>query len=265
MISPRYHKIADSLELILLGTGTCVPTGRRGPSAYAILHDDQVILLEMGGGCLEKLARAGVSYLQVDTVILSHFHVDHTSELPLFLFANNYGETAPRDRDLTILGPPGLDDFLGRLENLYRWVAPKEYKINLLQGEGTFSLPGNIGVKTITAEHDRGNALSIRLETPGKSLTYSGDTGYHEGIVSLAKETDLLLIECSHSEGREDKVEGHLTPLSSARIAKKSRAKKTVLTHLYPEAEKSDPLLSFRRHAPHADVHLGEDYMRFTL
>lgn len=260
--APPYN---EPFELIVLGSGTCVPTGDRGPSAYAVRRGERVLLIDMGAGCLEKLARCGISYRNIDGVILSHYHVDHTSELPLLLFANNYSPGYARATSLRIVGPEGLDTFLRDLERLYRWVKPLNYEIIPIEGRTpSATFLGDVVLRSCQAAHGDGRALSVRLDVGGVSITFSGDTGYAPDLVALARDTDLLIIECSYPAGRESEAEGHLTPRTAARIASECRAKKVVLTHLYPEAFHSDPASQFREQAE-ADVIVAHDLLRITL
>lgn len=255
----------DPLELIVLGSGTCVPTGYRGPSSYAVCRGERALLIDMGAGCLEKLARCGISYRNIDGVILSHYHVDHTSELPLLLFANNYSPGYARATSLRIVGPAGLNTFLRDLERLYRWVKPLNYEIIPIEGRTpSATFLGDVKLRSCPAAHGDGRALSVRLDAGAVSITFSGDTGYSADLVALARDTDLLIIECSYPAGRESEAEGHLTPKTAARIAAECMAKKVILTHLYPEAFHSDPKSQFLEQAQ-ADVTVAHDFLRITL
>lgn len=253
-----------SLEIIVLGSGTCVPTGSRGPASYAVTKGGRVLLIDMGAGCLEKLARCGISFKNIDGVILSHYHVDHTSELPLLLFANNFTPGFIRTEPLTIIGPDGLGDFLEHLEALYRWVKPLRYEIFPLSGKTpTANLLGGVTLTTCPAEHGDGRALSVRLDAGSVSVTYSGDTGYNSALVELARDTDVLIIECSYPAGSENDAGGHLTPYTAARIAAECNAGKVILTHLYPEAYHDDPKARFLERADN-EVIVAHDFLRIT-
>ncbi len=252
-------------EFIVLGSGTCVPTGSRGPASYVFRKGSQALLIDMGAGCLEKLAKCGISYRDIGGVILSHFHVDHTSELPLLLFANNYTPGHARTAPLKILGPEGLEAFLENLEILYPWVKPLHYEIVTVSGTSPSStFPGSVAVTSCPAAHGDGRALSVRLDTGFVSITYSGDTGYNRDLVALAAKTDLLIVECSFPAGSESEVEGHLTPHLAAKIASRCGAGKVILSHLYPEAFNPDPVASFLEISS-AEVIVAHDLLRLTL
>ncbi len=191
--------------------------------------------------------------------------MDHTSELPLLLFANNYSPGFTRAAPLKIMGPRGLGTFMKQMERLYPWIRPKEYEIELVEETAPeMTVLHGLRVTSCRAEHGEGNALSVRLDgTPG-SVTFSGDTGYSRQLIRLGKDTDILFIECSFSGEHDLEVKGHLTPRLAARIASECNAKKVVLTHLYPEALQSDPVARFLEVAD-MDVTVAHDLLRFTL
>jgi len=91
----------------------------------------------------------------------------------------------------------------------------------------------NFRISTQPVKHTP-HSLAYRVDTPqGRSFVYSGDTGFCDEVIHLARDTDLLILECSSPVGQE--LEGHLTPSLAGRIARQSGAKKLVLLHFYPE------------------------------
>jgi len=82
-------------------------------------------------------------------------------------------------------------------------------------------------------------SLAYRLEDlQGRSMVYSGDTGFSEEVIELARGTDLLILECSFPDRLE--LDGHLTPSSAGRMASLAGAKRLILTHFYPECLGTD-------------------------
>jgi len=71
-------------------------------------------------------------------------------------------------------------------------------------------------------------------------LAYSGDTDYCSGVVELASEADLLILECSFPN--EHQVTSHLTPSLAGQIAAELGCRRLVLTHLYPICDDYDIL-----------------------
>lgn len=65
-----------------------------------------------------------------------------------------------------------------------------------------------------------------------KSIVYSGDTDFNTEIIELARDADVLILECSFPA--RNKIAGHLTPKEAAEIAKQSNCRQLILTHFYP-------------------------------
>ncbi|MEK6869405.1 MAG: MBL fold metallo-hydrolase, partial [Nanoarchaeota archaeon] len=119
----------------------------------------------------------------------------------------------------------------------------------------------DIIVKSIKSKHTNAS-VSYRIEYNNKSIVYSGDTDYSNEIIKLSKNADLLILECSHLDGR--KAKGHLTPSLCGKIATKANVKKLVLTHFYPEADKADIKKQCRK-AFGGNIVLARDFMSIGI
>jgi ribonuclease BN (tRNA processing enzyme) len=107
------------------------------------------------------------------------------------------------------------------------------------------------------------NSLAYRVEGPsGKSFVYSGDTGFCDEIVDLARGSDLLILECSFPD--EEEVEGHLTLSLAGRIASLAQAKRLLLNHFYPDVLTEDIAGECRRTYT-GELILGRDLLHVTL
>ncbi|MCH8029702.1 MAG: ribonuclease Z [Candidatus Dadabacteria bacterium] len=248
------------MKLIILGSGTCIPHPTRCSSGYALLLPGSKLLLDCGAGSTWKLERAGIDYLDIDHIFITHFHPDHTADLIPFLFATRYTDRPQRTKPLTVWGPRGMEKLFSAFKQAYDgWIEPEGLEVREI-GEGKREFT-DFKIETSNTAHTE-NSLAYRVESEAKSLVYTGDTDYAEEVVGLARNADLLLIECSHPE--ELKMKGHLSPLEVARIANESKAKKVLLTHIYPAAEKGDVLSAVQKMVS-VEVELAEDLMEVEI
>jgi ribonuclease Z len=68
--------MADDLTLTFLGTSAAVPTAQRGLSSTLVSQRGSRLLIDCGEGTQRQLARyAGL--IEVDAVLLTHWHADH--------------------------------------------------------------------------------------------------------------------------------------------------------------------------------------------
>jgi ribonuclease BN (tRNA processing enzyme) len=223
------------MELTVVGSGTAAVTAERGPSAYVLRAGPETILLDGGTGTLQRCLRAGISYQEVDRVFYTHLHPDHTIELVPFLFATRHTPGFTRTSPLYFYGPGGFKDFFYAYVNLFSSsLIEVDYQIHIQEFAETSVAVGDIAVTTRFMRHSE-NAIGYRFENAGKCLVYSGDTDYCEGILELASDADVLILDCSFPDS--GKVAGHLTPSEAARIASQAGVAKLVLSHLYPPVD----------------------------
>ncbi len=252
----------DGMELIILGSGTCVPSLTRGSPASVIRISDQILLIDSGSGTLERLLRVGITIHDVDVILYTHTHPDHVADLVPFLFASKY-DWAPRDRDLTIIGGKGFSTFFDALIKTYgKWIQSELFSTHLRESEeDTHHFPGfRILTKPMTHLPE---SIAYRVETEdGRAVVLSGDTDYNPNLVKLAADTDILVLESAFPD--EERVKGHLSPSVAGRIASESRCKKLVLTHLYPICDTID-LKSQCASTYKGPLVIAQDLMRFQL
>jgi ribonuclease BN (tRNA processing enzyme) len=227
------------MELIVLGSGTGVPSLKRGSPAYAVRAAGRLILLDLGSGACRALLRHDLNFSQVDLIALSHLHPDHVGDLVPFLFASHYALGYTREIPFWLLAARGFVDFHERLKGAFgQWVEapPGLLQVRELNPEGpdTFTWEG-LTVKSAPVNHIHGS-LAYRLEAQGRALVYSGDTDLSDSLVELARGADLLVLECSNPF----KVPGHLTPQEAGALAARAGVARLVLSHFYPPCDEVD-------------------------
>ena len=108
----------------------------------------------------------------------------------------------PRSTDLTIVGPPGIEERLRTITDAgFPNVMDRETDYRLTFIEAKDRLEGEAGgIKFISrsVSHVEGlEAFGYRVETGGRTLAYSGDTRICDALVDLAEGADVFVVECS--------------------------------------------------------------------
>lgn len=250
------------MELIIIGSGTAVLQPHRGPSGYVLKVGDQTFLLDGGTGTLLKCLEAGVSYKDIDKVFYTHLHPDHTVDLIPFLFSTRHTPGFTRTKKLELHGPVGFKDFFNGLVGLYgKGLVEGDYKIEVVEmAENNLSFE-RLKITAKLMKHSEG-AIGYRFELDDKAFVYSGDTDFCQGIIELAQNADVLLLECSFPD--EMKVKGHLTPTEAGKIAERAGVDRLILTHLYPPCDEVD-ILEVCRGQFNGEIKLAEDLMRVEI
>jgi len=65
------------LEIVFLGTSASAPSVRRGLPATMVLYRDRRFLIDAGEGTQRQLLKSGLGFKRLDTILLTHGHLDH--------------------------------------------------------------------------------------------------------------------------------------------------------------------------------------------
>jgi ribonuclease BN (tRNA processing enzyme) len=192
------------MELTVIGSGTGVPSLRRGSPCLAVKAAGRLLVLDLGAGSLRAMLRWGLDFNQIDILALSHRHPDHVGDLVPFLFATRYALGYTRETSFWLLAARGFAGFLGRLQEAFgHWLEPPDGLMQLQ--ELAPQEPDEIGwegltIKSAPTNHTEGS-LAFRIEAGSGSLVYSGDTDMSDSLVALAQGADLLVLEAARRPG----------------------------------------------------------------
>jgi len=252
------------MKLTLIGTGTCKPSPVRTPACYVLESNDIRIIIDPGPGAVNRIASAGINPFDVDLIAISHHHLDHISDLLYYLFAYKNCSSEPK-HDINIIGSAGFASFFRRIsEPFTEWIDTEgKYATNIMEiGEEPVVLD-DITITSLPMRHGA-NAIAYRLDRDdGKSFVYSGDTAFCDNLVTLCKDVDLALIECTFGDATQG--EGHMRPKDIAKTGLMSGIKRVVLTHFFPELDTGSIADSIKNAGWDGEVIIGEDNMSIDI
>jgi ribonuclease BN (tRNA processing enzyme) len=243
---------ATGVAVQVLGSGGPELQDKRASSSYLVWVDGvPKVLVDAGGGSALRFGQSGAQMSQLDLLLFSHFHVDHSGDFAALIKSSWFED---RKRDLPIYGPggnefmPSTTQFVadlfgdkgayGYLSELYVPGEEGSYKMqphNVAAGETPVTVFHGDGVtaSAVRVTHGAVPALAWRLEVAGKAIVFSGDTnGDGEGLPRLASKADLFVAHNAVPEGATG-VERrlHMPPSVIGEIAGKAGVKELVLSH----------------------------------
>jgi ribonuclease BN (tRNA processing enzyme) len=243
----------EGVAIQVLGSGGPELQDKRASSGYLVWQDGQArVLVDAGSGSSLRFGESGAKMSQLDVILFTHFHVDHSADFPALIFSSWFEQ---RDRPLPVYGPAGnsvfpstvgfVHAFFNNQNGVYRYLS----ELLVPQENGSYKLqPHNVvGNETSSAAfrgerlsayaarviHGSVPALAWRVEIGGKSIAFSGDTnGQGTGLVNLAKNADLFIAHNAVPEGATGVERSlHMPPFVIGQIAQKARVKRLVLSH----------------------------------
>lgn len=219
-------------KITFLGTASAVPDRHHQNTHFCLETEDAMILVDCVGNPIVRLSEAGLDPLSVTDLVLTHFHPDHISGVPLLLM------------DLWLLGRKkplniyGLDCVLEKFEkmmDLFEWEDWQGfYPVHLYP----FKDPERVTIidrekLTVKASKVRHMvpAMGLRVELSEGTICYSTDTEPCTEVVRLAKNADILIHEASGSGS------GHTGAAEAGVIASDAGVKTLILIHYNPASE----------------------------
>lgn len=201
-------------------------------------HEGRIwrLLVDLGSGALGALHRY-VDPGVVDGVVLSHLHADHCLDLCGFYVFRKYHPTGARPR-IPVWGPEGTALRMAKAYDLDEDPGMNEEFDFRLHEDAAWEF-GPFTVRAIPVSHPVA-AFALRITASGRTLAYSGDSGWCDGLLDAAKDADLFLCEASFLTGEANPPDLHLTGVEAARAATAAGARRLVLTHVPPWHDADD-------------------------
>lgn len=220
------------MKLHILGCGDAFGSGGRNQSGYLVEASDRMFLLDCGPTSLLAMKRAAIDPRRLDAIILSHLHGDHFGGIPFFFIEFLYQQ--PKDKPLTIAGPPGTETKVRQLFQLMYGNATNDKEIPPTIFETLYpdqpAFIDGIEIHPFRVPHQSHEiSLGLKAVYDGKQLLFSGDSAWTESFIDQARGVDLFLCECSfYDEQPGMHINYHVLRANLSRL----ECKQLVLTHL---------------------------------
>jgi ribonuclease BN (tRNA processing enzyme) len=216
------------MRVTFLGTGSAMPTPDRVQTGV-LVDAERPFLVDCGSGVLHRLAATDVGYEQVGTVLLTHHHLDHVSDLLALLKAR----WLAGEEHLEVLGPRGTKALVDGLLDAFDYLDGRvDLRVREVTTDG-FEVAG-CSVDATETRHSV-DGLAYRFETDGATVALSSDTEAFAGMADFADGADVFAHDCSFPDDVD--VSNHPTPDSLGRTLAGHDYGRVYLTHLYPHTE----------------------------
>lgn len=244
----------DAVNLQVLGAGGPEINDGLASSSFLLWIDGKAkVMVDAGGGSSLNFEKSGASFNDIEAILLTHLHVDHSTAIPVYIKGAYF---SGRQSNLWILGPDGGGQFpatvsfinalFSELQNsAYPYLADNLHQqstSDFLMKPVTVSVKGklwkkklsqNLEVVAIDVYHGPVPALAWRINYGNCSITFSGDMNGSTGhLEKLAKNSDLLVANNAIPEDAGFIAKRlHMPPSKIGEIAAKANVKAILLAH----------------------------------
>lgn len=121
--------------------------------------------------------------------------------------------------------------------------------------------------KDITIKNKLLKASQLTYSEKGRKISFIFDTGYCVNAEKLSKDSDVSIIESTYAADQQElaKTYKHLTSTQAAAIAKKSKAKSLILTHISQRYEFREHLLLKETKKIFPNTIIAKDLMKVEI
>lgn len=212
------------MKLTVLGMNGPFPAANGATSGYLLEHDGHRILLDMGTGTLARLT-ALCAPEALDTIVFSHWHSDHCSDVLPMLYRLN-----KRGTKLDVYGPMDENAPVRKALEADAMVA-----LHTIAAGDTLSV-GGLTLTVGPARHPV-PAVSMRWTDGSKTIVYTGDTNTIDGLAAFVQDADLLLADGLFPKALWKETLPHLSAEHCAALANAANVGHCIITHMNPDID----------------------------
>jgi ribonuclease BN (tRNA processing enzyme) len=219
------------VELTVLGCSGSYGSPSGGAcSGYLVRAGDAVIWMDCGNGTFAHLQQHA-NPADLTAVVITHGHADHCVDIYGLHVLYKYGlERA----GLPVFAPEGVEKTLEGLVG--EWTDTFDWK---LAGDGDRAAVGDVKLHFSRTDHPL-PTVGLDLAQGGKRLVYTADTGPDWSVEVFPPGADLVLSEATYQHD-DIRAPIHLSARQAGEAARAAKARRLMLTHLWPTL---DPVAS---------------------
>jgi len=245
-------------KVIILGSSNAVATLKAENTHMVIVGDERTVLVDSVSNPMVRLEQAGIDFQDLTDIIVTHFHPDHVSGIPLLLM------------DMWLLGRKklitiyGLNHAIDRVESmmaLYNWrewpdFFPVEF-VRLPASELATVLDCSDFLIKSSPVHHIIPTIGLRFEfkNSGKVLAYSCDTEPCDEVVRLSRGANVLIHEATGNSF------GHSSARQAGEAATKAGGGRLYLIHYVTGRFAKGNLIAEAAESYNGEVKLAKDFM----
>lgn len=241
------------MRLTVIGCSAAMERPGGACSSYLVSYGTINVLLDCGPGALSVLGQE-IAPRNLDAIVISHLHADHTLDLVPLAYGLTYGPRRDDERaaapKLPLFVPPGGTAFLRGLATALSGAAGNgglwsPFDIVEYHPNGTLVFGGDpdkhgdaqyVNLRFAPAKHYI-PAWAIKVFLPGDDphpvLVYGADGVQTDDLTAFAHGADLLILEAT-LDTPEDPPTGHMTPTQAGALAHAAGGvKRLLLTHYW--------------------------------
>lgn len=225
------------MRLTVLGKSPAWSDAGGACSGYLVTEGETAIVLDCGNGVFGKL-RERMGYEELDAVVISHLHGDHTLDLVPFSYGLAFGPAGRvRQSPPRLIAPLGAEAFFRRLAGTWddEHLIVRAFDLEEYEPSAEIRI-GALNVRSHPVPHI-GPTHAIELVAPaGGRIVFGADGRYSDELIAAASGAELLIAEATLPDPDPDQ-HVHMSATEAGRLAREAGVGRLVLTHISDELD----------------------------
>lgn len=243
-------------SVTVLGSAAMFQTLDRAASGYLLEFAGARIWIDAGGGTWRNLMEH-MDHRELDGILLSHRHPDHTIDVLQAFHARHYGSVEPMD-PIPLWAPQETIDHL----TAYATEFGSSFDLQAVGAGDGFGFEG-ARFSFFEMAHPV-DTVGVRFEHADGSFAYTADTGPEGDLVALATAVDVFICEATFQDS-DDEWHGHLRASQAGTVAAQANVGHLLLTHLPSGRDLALSVAEAHRNCEGIPVELASDGRRIEV
>ncbi|MEM4137868.1 MAG: MBL fold metallo-hydrolase [Candidatus Anstonellaceae archaeon] len=209
----------------------------RSSGGFLISTKNFLISVDPGPGALTQMNKLKIDPTALDGIIITHNHIDHYLEAPLFIEAMT--DYARRQKGFLIGSKsvvegkeeensnyePVISSYhLSKIKEKIVLLPYEKKSIELKEKNFHFEIEG------VPTKHEDKSGIGFVMSVNNKKIGYTSDSEFFLEQTRFFKNVDLLIANCL--KPKDDKIPGHLDASSLVELLNLAKPKVCIITHL---------------------------------
>jgi len=245
-------------KVIILGTSNAVPTIKAENTHMVVVGKQRVVLVDSVSNPIVRLEQAGINFNDITDIVVTHFHPDHVSGIPLLLMDM---WLLGRKKTIQIYGLNHTIDRIVTMMDLYSWkdwpeFFPVEFSRMPETELNTVLNCSDFLIKSSPVHHFIPTVgLRFEFKDSNKILAYSCDTEPCDEVIRLSEGANVLIHEATGA------FPGHSSAKQAGEAATKAGVGKLYLIHYSTGKFAKENLVAEASETFNGEVKLAKDFM----
>lgn len=235
----------------------------RRTGGFRINADSAHIHVDPGPGALLQSVRYRQDPLKLSAVVVTHAHVDHSNDANLMI--EGMSRFALEKKGIVIASRNSLEGEDHPITKYHQSHATEVYAANYGERKTFATRRGKFEIEIIEVKHDEPTTFGFKLYIDGKTIGYTSDTNWSEGLGRRFMNCDVLIANCL--KPFSDGIPDHMETKDIISLLKEAKPKKAVISHFGLKMIRSEPELEAKKieYETQIETNAAEDGMRVEI